>query len=347
LTPVIALDVGHSAVKVVADSSHGRASIVFPSVVTGAIELMEGTARKAAERETVEVDGRRFFFGETAVTQGAADSESGLSENWITTAPYSALVSGAFLKLAQLPDMISVDGAIIVVGLPAKYIKAQSPLLTQVMKKLAPTADIIVLPQPLGPFMTIQFDDQGVESKNHKIAAEAWGIIEVGHYTTDFGVVRNGLWVDRNAGSCHGAHVVVERVAQLIKEQRGHSMTLIETTKAIVDGRFMEFGEQVDIAPFVDASKQVLIDDVVDTIDRLLDRDARSLNGIVLAGGAAKLLLPTVQAKYKHAFMADNSRLTVAEGFYRAGSALRNDRRKKAARAKAADAEAVAGATAD
>lgn len=336
MTAVIALDVGHSAVKVVADSAHGRSSFLFPSVVTGAIELMEGTARRAAKRETVEVDGRSFFFGETAVTQGAADSESGLSENWITTAPYSALVAGAFLKLSQLPNPISTDNAIIVVGLPAKYIRSQSPLLKQVMTKIAPSAHILVLPQPMGPFMTIQFDDQGVESKNHKIGEEAWGIIEVGHYTTDFGVVRKGHWIDKNAGSCSGAHVIVARIAQLIKEQRGHSMTLIETTKAVVDGSFMDFGETVDIFPFVEAAKQVLIDDVLDTIDRLLDRDARSLNGIVLAGGAAQLLYPIVHAKYKHAIMADNSRMTVAEGFFRAGCALRNDQRRKAARAKGA-----------
>ena len=95
------------------------------------------------------------------------------------------------------------------------------------MKKLAPNAEVLVLPQPLGPFMSIRFDDQGVESKNHKIANEAWGIIEVGHYTTDFGIVRNGLWVDKNAGSSQGAHVVVDRVAQLIKDQRGHTLTLI------------------------------------------------------------------------------------------------------------------------
>lgn len=270
------------------------------------------------------------------MTQGTADSESGLSENWISTSAYAALVSGAFLKLSQLPNKISTDNAIVVVGLPARYMMTQTKMLAEVMARLAPTAQVLVLPQPLGPFMCIQFDDHGLESKNHNIGKETYGIIEIGHFTTDFGVVRNGLWVDKNAGSCDGAHIVVDQVSKLIKQQRGHSMTLVETTKAIVDGNFMEYGTLVDVAPFVAASAQIRVDNVLETLDRLMDRDARSFDGIVVAGGAAQILFPMIKTKYRHAFMSSqNTRMSVAEGFYRGGCALRNDRRIRAARAKA------------
>ena len=346
MTPVIALDVGHSAVKAVADSGTGRYSILYPSVVSGAVELMEANARRVAERETVEVDGRRWFFGETAVTQGSSDSESGMSENWITTSAYSALVAGAFMKLAQRPDKISTENAIIVVGLPARYMMTQKKPLTELMQRLAPSAQIVVLPQPLGPFMCLQFDENGKEDKERNIGKKTFGIIEVGHFTTDFGVIKNGLWVDKNAGSCEGAHVVVEKVAKLIKEQRGHSLTLVETTKAIVDGSFMEFGTPVDVTPFVAASTQVLVDKVLDTVDRLMDRDARSFDGIAVAGGAAQILFPMIKAKYRHAFLSSekDSRMAVAEGFYRGGCALRNDRLARAEKAQAA-AAASASAT--
>ena len=343
LTPVIALDVGHSAVKVVADSGTGRYSLMFPSVVSGAVELMESNARRAAERETVEVDGRRWFFGETAVTQGSSDSESGMSENWISTSAYSALVAGAFLKLSQRPDAISTENSIIVVGLPARYMMTQKKPLTEVMQRLAPSAQIVVLPQPLGPFMCMQFDESGNEDKSRNTGKSTYGIIEVGHFTTDFGAVKNGLWVDKNAGSCDGAHVVVKKVAQLIKEQRGHSLTLIETTKAIVDGSFMEFGTSVDITPFLTASAQVLVDKVLDTVDRLMDRDARSFDGIAVAGGAAPILFQMIKAKYRHAFLSSesNSRMAVAEGFYRGGCALRNDRRARSEKARTAAISSV------
>ncbi|MBK6616214.1 ParM/StbA family protein [Ottowia sp.] len=349
MTTVIALDVGHSAVKCIADSPSGRQQVVFPSVATAALELSEENARRVAARETVEVDGRKFFFGDTAILQGIVDSESGLNDNWITTLQYSALVSGAFLKLRTSPYPITTDDAIIVVGLPAKHLDGQKALLVEVMKKLAPNAKIAVLPQPMGPFMCIQFNDRGELSTHHKVGNESWGIIEIGHYTTDFGIVRNGLWVDKNSDSCSGAHIVVKQVAKRIKDEFGHALTMVEATKAVVEGHVMDFGKMVSIQPFITESLQLLTDEVIDTANRLIDREARGLNGIVVAGGAAQLLFPLLHAKYKHAIMSDDSRMTVAEGFYRFGCAQRIKLNKSAERERdraAAAAAAAAPATA-
>lgn len=329
---VIALDVGHSAVKVVVDSPAGRQSIIFPSVATPAIDLSETRAREAATRETVIIDNLPYFFGETAVTQGLTDSETGLSEGWISSAAYSALILGAFLKLEQLPNPIRTDGAILVVGLPAAYFRHQKDELKSIMQRLAPNAAAKILPQPFGPFMCIQFDNKGVESKSHQMSDEAWGIIEIGHFTTDIGVVRSGHWIERHADSCSGAHVLVQRVVERIQAERGYTIPLVAATKAIVDGTFKDRGEVVSVKPFVDESVVHLATQVMDTLSRKIDRDARSLDGIVVAGGAAGLLFPLIKARYPHAVMAENSRMTVAEGFCRFGMAYRNDMRIKAER---------------
>lgn len=343
LDTVIALDVGHSAVKVVVNSPllpQGRHSLLFPSVANSAIELSEPKAREAAARETVNVDGRSFFFGETAVTQGTSDSESGLSDNWITTPQYAALALGAFQKLRQMPTPISTDGAIVVVGLPAKFFAQQKPTLHAIMQKLAPHALIVVLPQPMGPFMCVQFNDDGTESRNHKMSSESWGIIEIGHYTTDFGVVRDGNWIDKNSGSCRGGHVLVDQVVARVREERGYTLSLIEATRAVCDGWFKDYGSRIPVQPYIASSATILTDEVMDTVSRLLDKDARTLDGIVVAGGAAPLLYPVIHARYQHAVMAENSRMTVAEGFCRFGCAYRNDR--KVQRNRAAQSAAVA-----
>ena len=72
LQPVIALDIGHSAYKVIASANGRRERLLFPSVVTAAVEIAEDSAAADALRETVGVGGRKFFFGETAAVQGVA-----------------------------------------------------------------------------------------------------------------------------------------------------------------------------------------------------------------------------------------------------------------------------------
>ncbi len=344
MNTVIALDVGHSAVKVVADTPSGRHQFLFPSVASMAIELSEPGARESAARETVVVDGKKFFFGQTAVAQGTPDAESGMNENWITAPEYSALVLGAFLKLEQMPDRITHEGAIVVVGLPSKFFSQQRPILSAIMKKLAPHAKILVLPQPLGPFNCIQLDADGKESTHHNMSNEAWGVIEIGHYTTDFGVVRSGSWIEKNSGSCPGGHVLVERVVSIIKEQRGYTLPLVEATKAIATGSFKDYGNQVPIAPFVNEAAAHLITVVMNKANQLLDADARTLDGIVVAGGGASLIFPAVAAKYPHAVIAaGDPRMTVAEGFCRFGCAARNDMKIRAERqAKAATSTTAA-----
>ena len=91
LPPVISLDVGHSAVKVKAMADGRREQIIFPSVVTPAFDISEEGAAKAAALETVQVRDRSFFFGRTAVVQGGAEVETGMSEEWIHDHAHHAL----------------------------------------------------------------------------------------------------------------------------------------------------------------------------------------------------------------------------------------------------------------
>lgn len=68
---VIGLDIGHSAVKISATDSEGKAKkIMFPSSVSPAIALDHDGESVRAAAETVIVGGRSYFFGETANMQG-------------------------------------------------------------------------------------------------------------------------------------------------------------------------------------------------------------------------------------------------------------------------------------
>lgn len=99
------LDVGYSAVKWFSYSEGRRESVFFPSVITSAISISEENAARAAERETIHIGSRPLLFGETAVNQGDADAESGISEGWITSYTHTVLILGALKNSPRNPSL--------------------------------------------------------------------------------------------------------------------------------------------------------------------------------------------------------------------------------------------------
>jgi hypothetical protein len=142
----------------------------------------------------------------------------------------------------------------------------------------------------------------------------------------------------------HGASAVMEEIVHAIHAQTGRMLSLVEAMVPVEKGHVVDYGARVDIAPFLSAAQAVLVDDVVDTAARLLDRDARGLNGIVVAGGSASLIGDAPRARFRHALIDPNSRLAVAEGFCRLGCALRAGERRRVDRSRQAQTSAHAAA---
>jgi plasmid segregation protein ParM len=320
---VVGLDAGHSAVKVAASWAGRVLSFAFPSAVTEALILSELHTRRQAEAETVLVDGRPYFIGKTAMVQGRLDREPGLSDSWVTGPHYEALVRGALEKLARLADPDALADAWLVVGLPARLYATQKLALAAVMAKVYPAARTMVLPQPYGPFMSVLLDGEGCEQPGMDITSQNWGVVEVGHFTTDLGVVRGGMWVERLAGSCAGASIAAEKLAALVTSELRTPMSPIEATQALSDGFTTSFGKRVDLGALVARAATPLVDEVLDNVSRLLDREARSLDGIALAGGGAPFLTEALSARFPHVHSLPDARMSVAEGFRRFGCAKR------------------------
>ena len=321
LQTVIALDVGHSAVKCLSYSEGRRESVFFPSVVTSAISISEDDAARAAERETVHIGSRPFFFGETAVHQGGADAESGMSEGWITSSTHTVLILGALKKLAAKPIPVLPDKALIVVGLPAKYFAAQKAKYKQLISSFAPAATVKVVPQPLGPYMALYFDEQGRENKRQNLSKQSWGVIEVGHFTTDFAMLRRGEWIQRDSDSSDGAFRAVETLAAKLSERVSSSVSLLDAGHALIDGTFKNCSDILDISAEIELVKQSFSDDVISAAERILDKQARGLDGIIVAGGGASLVKERLRARYPHTIESPHDRFCVVEGFLRAGIA--------------------------
>lgn len=332
---VIALDIGHSAVKAMACAADRRERVMFQSVVCPAIEISEEGSARAAALETVEVNSKKWFFGRTAALQGGAEVETGMSENWISEPAHLVLALGALKKLQLKSPPIVADGALVVVGLPAKLFAKQRALLVDLLQPVMPKAMIKVLPQPLGPYLALQFNEMGLETTRRQLADEAWAIIEVGHFTTDFALLRGGEWIERSSGSCAGASSAIAHLQRSIENRTGHSITLLEASRAIETGSITLYGKRSDLTAEIELAKQLFSDEVLPFAQRLWDREARTLSGVIVAGGGANLVHERVRTTFGSAIEAVEKRFGVAEGFLRAGLAASRARQLSASRAVA------------
>jgi len=77
------------------------------------------------------------------------------------------------------------------------------------------------------------------------------------------------------------------------------------------------FGERIDVSEHVNRAVEPLAAQIVDKANQLIGKSARSLDGILVAGGGAPLVLSTLQKAWPHARLSENCRFSVAEGFCR------------------------------
>lgn len=318
LPPVIALDIGHSAVKVRAFCDGRREQMIFPSVVSHALHISEEGAARSAALETVRVRDRDYFFGRTAIMQGGAEVETGMSEDWIQEYAHQALILGALKKLALKQPPINPQGAIVALGLPAKFYSKQKDHLIQICRELIPGASVQVMPQPLGPYFTLQYDAEGVENRRQRPSSESWAIIEVGHFTTDFALIKEGEWIERGSSSCTGASSAVQHLQRLIEATTKVSVTMLDATRSMEQGFIMIRGEKIDLTAQITEASKIFCEEVIPFAQRLWGREALSLNGVIVAGGGANLVRDGIKNAFGTAFDSTESRFAVAEGFLRA-----------------------------
>lgn len=322
----VGLDIGRSSVKVVARSDAGRAQLLFPSSVCPSIPLTDEREAARATSDTVRLNGSSFFFGETAQLQGGDDLAGGLRDDWVFTPNHAVLFKGALWRL-KLMNVPGLDSALIVLGLPAQLYASQKRELTESMKPYAPaTTEIRVSSQPLGPYQQLLFTADGSETGEFSADDTSWGVIEIGQYTTDYALLLEGRVIENAFGSTDGMSICATRLQKTLQD-RGISITLVEATQCLESQRLKQFGKWIDLTAEVDSAIQPLATRVVDKANHLIGRHARALDGILVAGGGAPLLMPALRRAWPHVQLLENPRFAVAEGFHRFALALEQYRK--------------------
>lgn len=336
--PCIGLDVGRSAVKIVAHGDAGRIQMDFPSAVCRAERLLDDSAAALAATETVSVDGKEFFVGRTAMIQGRETMIGGLSDNWANLPQHAALLLSGIKRLAGA-GVPNAESGLLVVGLPARLYSSQRKTYAAQVAEFLPRAEIKVVPQSMGPYYSLALDEHGVD--NNEGGEASWAFIEVGQFTTDFAMVQRGHVVDRMFDSCDGMRVAAERLQRLVLEKHGARIDLAEASDILASRRLTMFGTEHDVSALVAESCVDLANTVADKAGQLFGDQVRTLRGVRIAGGGAPLIRDAVERKWTEmapgglppsfVAVADNARFAVAEGFCRFAMGLEYHRAAMAA----------------
>ena len=302
-------------------------SAIFPTVVLNWSNIANEETAKKAQGDTVEVNGRKFFIGQTAALQGQAENFSGQNRNWVETDQHDALLVGAWTRAMSIlanNGMQSTDQLALVLGLPASYYVAQRGALRArahalLSRLLLPhqTLKVYIESQSRAPLLCVAFDAFGNET-GHAGDNESWGVVEIGQFTTDFSLWDRGQEVDSAASSAGGVHMVYDKLATAFKQQ-GYLTDFVTISTAIKTKKLKVFGKETDVSNIVSPAVSEFSSYIQEEVSKRFGEKAQRMDGLIVAGGGAYIVGAEIKAKYPNAIVPANPRFVVVEGFARFG----------------------------
>lgn len=320
--PVIAVDIGRSAVKVVYTTTKGEVGrFDFPCAAMRAFSLTDDAALISAKADTVLVSGVSYFVGTTAVRQSTGETLLGLQDDWVKSPEHLALFLGALQKVAR---EVGIQNALVVVGLPARlyatksgYQAALAACIERDMGGLGLT--VRVLSQSMGPFYDIAISDQGrfVDEMSQVTCA----IVEIGQFTTDIAFTEHGVPVESTFASTDGMRVVAEYLQRLVQSQHGVWIDLSEATDSLATGSVRKRRESLNVEALIDEASKPLVQKIEAKMNQVFGSRMRTVTHIIVAGGGAKVLGTGLRAIDPDIVVPEDPRYCVAMGFYKWGVA--------------------------
>lgn len=336
---VIGLDIGHSTVKVAAGGQH----LIFPTAAAPAVDLHLEEDRMQATGDVARVNGRDYFVGKSALIHTNGNLLDGLADNWIESDEHQALMSAGFRRATKALGTTDVQ---LVMGLPSRLHGRQKDRLIElaVMQLGLPREQVRVIPQPLGAFMSAILDEKGeVKASEAGRVNGRWGVIDIGYYTADYGLVDSGVWSAAGARSHGGANLIAADLRARIDAEKGITLSLREADSALEARSTKYMGEVIDLESLVEECAERYARTVIDYANQVFGERISTLDGILIAGGAANLLFPHIRKTWKHATTADAARFTIAEGMRRYGLfRLANEEAAQSAKRESKKAPAAA-----
>lgn len=323
----IGMDGGHSMFKIRAgflDAPAERISLQIPTAVMPAMRLSNERAQQQAAADTVQVGNKQFFVGNTALRQGQLSAFTGENSNWVTSDEHDALVVSSWNRVMAIAGKTPMR-INLVLGLPAKFYDTQKTALRKrVADLLSPllakdqVLKVSVQNQGEAPLQWLALNPDGTPNPERDLDAQTWGVIEIGHFTTDFSLSDRGTMIERVSSSCEGMGLVYDSVAK--EMARMDLPTTVEAVEIAVRSRACQTPtETIDLSQTVQKGQSVFASAVLDHAAKVFDKQKRMLHGIVVAGGGATALYEPLKKKFQQCVTDKEPRFVVAEGLCRVG----------------------------
>lgn len=320
----IGLDLGYSAVKAVT----AKKRVHFPSVV--------GTPDKARFSFSGSSEGiiltapTHVLVGEEAVTQSRFVNRRE-DRSWIESDEYY------HLALAALTELTKATRAElrIITGLPVAFYSDKAALRAVLLGEHRATregwraqvlrvTDCRVIPQPFGALLSKALDKQGAIA-DRELATGNVGVIDVGGKTTNLLSVNRLAEIGRETASVNiGAWDVMRAVRGWLADHcpnldlRDH-----QVIDAIIARQVNYYGKPVDLCEVVEAALGPMSDQVVAQATQIWNGGA-SLDAVLVSGGGALLLGPTIQEHFPHARVIEEPVFANALGYHRFAQHISN-----------------------
>lgn len=333
---VIAADLGHSAAKVTWTTSSNmseRNRLLIPTVVKDAINLSNDEAAKLAEKDTVELEGKKYFVGETALRQYNPEEFSGKERDWIINGyAHDAILLACVKKVMEAYYTKSnaiIDKIVLVLGLPTAYYASQKDNLIQRAEKLL-RAHLIenielkvgIKAQSEAPLYLSFYERDGKPNSEKllKSKEESYVIVECGHFTVDFSHYNKGQVVHAHGDSIpNGVHSAYAKVKEYLMA-KGWPTNVDIIRNVVEKGKIKIAGEEIDMSDIVNDAGRKVGEEAVEKLRSILGNEILSLDQIILAGGGAPLISSSFVNRYpKITKMLEDPRWAVSEGCLRVG----------------------------
>jgi len=333
---VVGLDLGHSAVKMTFDGRNGVDRRIYPALACPAIPIRNEAEARQAALDTVHVHGRAFFVGETAALQGNMALSSGLSADWISTDEHTALMAMG----RQIVDRDGIEGPrIYVLGLPISRFEDDRDKLRQIASHILTDAvEIKIVPQPMGGYNAHMLSRAGVPQSGRSMKDESWAIVDVGYYSTDFIMFLGGRWIEPASGGCAGVRMAAEHLQRALSENHKVERNLVDVEQALRQGYLKHRGLTIRLEQEIQYASTLVANKVSDMAAQLMENYIDKIDGILVIGGGAGMVLPTLQQRWSHAVeivdqhhnpALSGPRYLVSEGYYRFGKSIAWMREKR------------------
>jgi plasmid segregation protein ParM len=322
---VAGVDVGHSAVKVVARLVSPRLnsdpeivrsdSLSFPTACIRAVRLLDAAEQKAAALDSITLDGKDWFVGETAEIHGA--SPSFLDDDWIFRTEYAAMLTAAVRRVEISCGHTAADRTL-VLGLPTRLEHHQRDPILKMAQSFLPGWSVRVLPQSKAPLHTILQTEDGRMKPGIDLARENWAVLDIGRYTTDTGAFISGRWAANASSSGPGTKVAEDHFLRLLA-QRGLSATNVIAQRALLYKTLRRRGGELDVSREVETSLSAFQDLIVEYAERAFEPVLDIATGLILAGGGSFMLESAIRRCWRTVVMHPDPRLMIADGLCRFG----------------------------